>query len=98
LEGLSPGFLGYTLVHSLQLITRSYTVFEIESGVDMPKGRTVYPFADMLPGDSIRFATAKQANSARVSALRFVKTHEPDWQFALRKVNDEACWRLWRVA
>lgn len=73
-------------------------MFQIESGVDMPTRRTVYPFGDMLPGDSIRFATAKQANSARVSALRFVKTHEPAWQFALRKVPDEKCWRLWRVA
>ena len=73
-------------------------MFQIESGVEMPKGRFQYPFADMLPGDSIRFASIKQANSARVSALRFVKTHEPAWQFALRKVPDEGCWRLWRVA
>ncbi len=75
---------------------RSEQMFQIESGIDMPMGRTKYPFGDMQPGDSIRFLDAKRANSARVSALRFVRGHAPDWSFQLRRVDDG--WRLWRIA
>lgn len=71
-------------------------MFQIDTGVEMPRGRTKYPFGEMLPGDSILFTKEKQANSARVSALRFVRAHEPQWQFQLRKV--EKGWRLWRIA
>jgi hypothetical protein len=75
---------------------RSVKMFQIESGVEMPVGRTKYPFADMHPGDSIRFGDEKLANSARVSAMRFVRAHAPDWTFQLRRVENG--WRLWRVA
>lgn len=71
-------------------------MFQIESGVEMPVGRSKYPFVDMLPGDSIRFVEARQANSARVSALRFVRSHVPAWSFQLRRVEDG--WRLWRIS
>lgn len=71
-------------------------MFQIDSGVEMPKGRTKYPFSDMLPGDSILFTKSKPANSARVSALRFVRSHANDWQFQLRRVENG--WRLWRIA
>ena len=71
-------------------------MFQIESGIDMPMGRTKYPFGDMQPGDSIRFLDSKRANSARVSALRFVRGHAPEWSFQLRRVDDG--WRLWRIA
>ncbi len=71
-------------------------MFQIESGIDMPTSRTKYPFRDMGPGDSILFRQERQAHSARVSAMRFVKVYEPSWQFQLRKVEDG--WRLWRIA
>lgn len=71
-------------------------MFQIDTGIAMPTGRTKYPFGDMQAGDSILFKDEKQANSARVSALRFVRTHAPEWQFQLRKVDNG--WRLWRVA
>ena len=87
--GDAPGTLG-------SMVYRSEQMFQIESGVEMPMGRTKYPFGDMLPGDSIRFVDEKQANSARVSALRFVRSHAPDWSFQLRRV--ESGWRLWRIA
>jgi len=75
---------------------RSEQMFQIESGVEMPVGRTKYPFGDMLPGDSIRFVDSRQANSSRVAALRFVRTHAPEWTFKLRRV--EGGWRLWRLS
>ena len=71
-------------------------MFQIESNIAMPMGRTKYPFSDMLSGDSILFVNARQANSARVSALRFVRAHAPDWHFQLRRVENG--WRLWRIA
>ena len=74
---------------------RSEQMFQIESGVEMPMGRTKYPFADMRPGDSIRFGDEKRANSARVSAMRFSRTHAAAWRFQLRRVENG--WRLWRV-
>lgn len=61
----------------------------------MPEDRTKYPFRDMESGDSILFKDKKQADSARVAALRFVRVHRPDWHFSLRKVEDG--WRLWRT-
>jgi hypothetical protein len=87
--GAAPGTLG-------AVAYRSVKMFQIESGVEMPVGRTKYPFADMHPGDSIRFGNEKLANSARVSAMRFVRAHAPDWSFQLRRVENG--WRLWRVA
>lgn len=69
---------------------------QIDSGVPVPRGRTKYPFQDMEPGDSILFREQSQGNSARVSALRFVRVHQPTWAFQLRRVEDG--WRLWRTA
>lgn len=71
-------------------------MFQIDTGVEMPTGRTKYPFGDMQVGDSILFGKENQANSARVSAVRYVRSHAPGWRFQLRKV--EKGWRLWRVA
>lgn len=71
-------------------------MLQIEEGVPLPtRGRTKYPFKDMLQGDSILFTNSKQAHSARVSALRFVRAHEPEWAFLLRRVQEG--WRLWRI-
>ena len=71
-------------------------MLQIDAGVAMPTDRTKYPFREMEPGDSILFKSQSKANSARVSALRFVRTHEPTWVFRLRRVSEG--WRLWRVA
>lgn len=71
-------------------------MLQIEQGIELPTTRTKYPFIDMLPGDSILFRSKKQADSARVASIRFVKVHQPDWSFVLRKVDNG--WRLWRKA
>jgi len=71
-------------------------MFQIEPGVPMPGTRMKYPFRDMELGDSILFTSQRQSNSARVSALRFVKVHQPTWGFQVRKVPEG--WRLWRIA
>lgn len=69
-------------------------MLRIEQGIELPTARTKYPFVDMQPGDSIWFTSKEQANSARVASIRFVKVHQPNWSFVLRKVEDG--WRLWR--
>jgi hypothetical protein len=46
-------------------------------------------------GDSILFKEERQANSARIAAVRFAERHHPEWTYTLRKVEDG--WRLWRV-
>jgi hypothetical protein len=56
----------------------------------------MYPFADMLPGDSFLIQDRKKADSARVASLRFVKRLQPDWSFVMRKVDNG--WRIWRTA
>lgn len=71
-------------------------MLQIEHGVALPVTRSKYPFADMEPGDSILFTDRARANSARISSVRFVRIHRPDWTFVMRKV--EGGWRLWRTA
>lgn len=71
-------------------------VLQIEQGIEIPSTRTKYPFMEMEPGDSILFKSKKQADSARVASIRFVRVHQPDWSFVLRKVDNG--WRLWRKA
>jgi hypothetical protein len=56
----------------------------------------MYPFSEMLPGDSFLVQDRKKADSARVASIRFVKRQEPDWAFVMRKVADG--WRIWRTA
>tara|TARA_R110000744_G_scaffold91006_2_gene176646 strand:- start:920 stop:1090 length:171 start_codon:yes stop_codon:yes gene_type:complete len=56
----------------------------------------MYPFADMLEGDSFLLHNHKKADSARVASIRFVKRQQPDWSFVMRKVEDG--WRIWRTA
>lgn len=71
-------------------------MLQIEQGIEMPETRTKYPFDEMDQGDSILFKDKRQAESARVAAIRFVKVHRPDWTFSLRRVDEG--WRLWRSA
>jgi hypothetical protein len=71
-------------------------VLQIDQGIEMPETRTKYPFDEMERGDSILFTDKKQAESARVASIRFVKVHRPGWTFSLRRVDGG--WRLWRNA
>lgn len=71
-------------------------MLQIERGIALPITRSKYPFADMEVGDSILFREKAQANSARISSMRFVRVHEPKWKFVMRKVEDG--WRMWRTA
>jgi hypothetical protein len=68
----------------------------IEAGIPLPE-RAKYPFRDMEVGDSMFFEDENQGASARVASLRFVKAHQPDWKFTLRRAEDKPGWRLWRV-
>ena len=70
-------------------------MYKIDTDVDIPEGRSKYPFGDMYPGDSILFVEKPAADSARVGALRFARSQEPAWKFSLRRVKDG--WRLWRI-
>jgi hypothetical protein len=70
-------------------------MLQIERGVTFPVTRSKYPFADMEPGDSILFQEKAQANSARISSMRFVRLRQPTWKFVMRKVEDG--WRMWRT-
>jgi hypothetical protein len=68
---------------------------KVDYGVEYPDSRTKYPFHDMEVGDSILFTERPAADNARVSAIRFVKAHQPVWKFSLRTVENG--WRLWRI-
>ena len=68
---------------------------KVDIGVEYPDSRTRYPFFDMHVGDSILFTDRPAADNARVSAIRFVKSHHPEWKFSLRAVPEG--WRLWRI-
>lgn len=71
-------------------------MYKIDTGMTVPDSRTKYPFREMEPNDSILFKDKKNADSARVAALRYAKSQQPAWSFTLRRVEDG--WRLWRVA
>lgn len=63
---------------------------------DMPLlERPRYPFKDMKVGDSFFLDDFRVAESARVSAINFVKRHELSWRFSLRKMDKG--WRVYRV-
>ncbi len=72
-------------------------MFTIEK--DQPDTRVLqrprYPFKDMGVGDSFFLDDFRVAESARVSAINFVKRHELSWRFSLRKMNKG--WRVFRV-
>ena len=64
---------GFTL--GILPVIKRYTednLIQIESGVVFPSHRSMYPFAEMLPGDSFLLRDRKKADSARVASIRFV--------------------------
>jgi len=57
-----------------------------------PKNR--YHFVNMEVGDSILIDEFRVAQSARVSAINFIKRHELAWKFGIRKTGEG--WRIYR--
>lgn len=57
-----------------------------------PKNR--YPFINMEVGDSILIDEFRVAQSARVSAINFIKRHDLAWKFGIRKMGNG--WRIFR--
>ena len=58
----------------------------------LPKNR--YPFLQMEVGDSLLIDEFRVAQSARVSAINFIKRHELAWKFGIRKTGEG--WRIYR--
>lgn len=71
-------------------------MLQIDRNVEIPEGRTRYPFSEMEAGDSIFFVNERKAASARIAAVRYAGRYHPTWVFTLRRV--EGGWRLWRVS
>jgi hypothetical protein len=49
----------------------------------------------MIIGDCMFFEDFKNAESARVAAIQYVRRKNLQWKFSIRKMNDG--WRLFRV-
>lgn len=63
--------------------------------VDSPLSqKTRYPFSRMEVGDSILIDEFRVAQSARVSAINFIKRHDLAWKFGIRKMGNG--WRIFR--
>ena len=65
-----------------------------ETGFEMPPVRR-YPFNEMGVGDSILIDDFRLAQSARVSAINFIKRHDLGWKFGIRKMDNG--WRIFRI-
>ncbi len=65
-----------------------------ETGFEMPQVRR-YPFDQMGVGDSILIDDFRLAQSARVSAINFIKRHDLGWKFGIRKMDNG--WRIFRI-
>lgn len=65
-----------------------------ETGMQMPPVRR-YPFNQMGVGDSILIDDFRVAQSARVSAINFIKRHDLGWKFGIRKMDNG--WRIFRI-
>jgi len=76
----------YTLDHSSQTLEGSAFPVRV---------RVRYPFDQMWIGDCLHFDDFRQAESARVAAIQFVKRRAIDWRFSMRKSCDG--WRVIRV-
>ena len=55
----------------------------------LPRGRR------MGVGDSILIDDFRVAQSARVSAINFIKRHDLGWKFGIRKMDNG--WRIFRI-
>ena len=57
--------------------------------------RTQYPFEAMEIGDSLFLQEFRKAESARISAIQFVKRRGLDWKFSMQKTREG--WRIFRI-
>ncbi len=57
--------------------------------------RPQYPFQSMNIGDSLFLSEFRKAESARVSAIQFVKRRQLDWKFSIQKSREG--WRIYRI-
>ena len=57
--------------------------------------RLQYPFSAMEIGDSLLILDFRKAESARVSAIQYIKRHQLDWKFSMKKCRDG--WRIFRI-
>jgi len=78
----------------ITMLNPTYTIDSPESGVEMPPLRR-YPFNRMGVGDSILIDDFRLAQSARVSAINYIKRHDLGWKFSIRKMENG--WRIFRV-
>jgi len=76
------------------MLNPSFTIDSAQSGVEMPPLRR-YPFNRMDVGDSILIDDFRLAQSARVSAINYIKRHDLSWKFSIRKMENG--WRIFRV-
>ena len=65
-----------------------------EPGLQIPQIRR-YPFNQMDVGDSILIDDFRLAQSARVSAINFIKRHDLCWKFGIRKMDNG--WRIFSL-
>lgn len=57
--------------------------------------RAQYPFTTMKIGDSLLVSEFRKAESARVSAIQFVKRRGLNWKFSIQKGREG--WRIYRI-
>lgn len=70
------------------------TTIKTGQAIALPERRR-YPFENMSIGDFMLFQDYRQAESARVAAIRFSKRRAMSWRFGIRKMNDG--WRIFRL-
>jgi len=76
------------------MLNPTFTIDSPDSGIEMPPLRR-YPFNRMGVGDSILIDDFRLAQSARVSAINYIKRHDLGWKFSIRKMENG--WRIFRV-
>lgn len=74
-------------------------MYKIEKDVPLVEWKRgpkyTYPFGDMQVGDSFFVRAEPRFRGLHNSALNFVRKHEPDKKFSVRRV--EGGFRCWRV-
>lgn len=70
------------------------TLHKSDDTVEYPP-RVRYAFEEMGIGDSLYISDHRKAESARVSAIQYVRRNQLRWRFSIRKMDGG--WRLFRV-
>lgn len=76
-------------------------MYKIEKNIPLPRqnhSKTVYPFADMMVGDSFQVNNIQQ-NKISAAACMFVRNHKPMWKFSVRRPlgAKTGTFRVWRI-